>query len=161
MKRFNIRVGHGIDAHAFIAGRPLILGGIGIPFEKGLMGHSDADVIIHAIMDALLGAAGLGDIGSHFSDNDPQYANISSKILLEKVVALIEDRHYYIGNIDITVIAQNPKINPYIAEMRNALAPLLKIPSEAISIKATTTEKMGFTGREEGIAVFATALIGF
>ena len=161
MKRFNIRVGHGIDAHAFIAGRPLILGGIGIPFEKGLMGHSDADVVIHALMDALLGAAGLGDIGSHFPDNDLQYANISSKLLLEKIVKLIKDKHYYIGNIDITVIAQKPKINPYIAEMRNALAPILKIPGEAISIKATTTEKMGFTGREEGIAVFATALIGF
>jgi len=161
MKRFNIRVGHGIDAHAFIAGRPLILGGIGIPFEKGLMGHSDADVVIHALMDALLGAAGLGDIGSHFPDNDLQYANISSKLLLEKIVKLIEDKHYYIGNIDITVIAQKPKIKPYIAEMRNALVPILKIPGEAISIKATTTEKMGFTGREEGIAVFATALIGF
>jgi len=161
MKRFNVRIGHGIDAHAFISGRPLILGGIGIPFEKGLMGHSDADVVIHAIMDALLGAAGLGDIGSHFPDNDPQYTNISSKILLEKVVTLIEDKHYYIGNVDITVIAQTPKISPYIAEMRNVLAPVLKIPGEAISIKATTTEKMGFTGREEGIAVLATALIGF
>jgi len=161
MKRFNMRIGHGIDAHAFTGGRPLVLGGVTIPFEKGLIGHSDADVVIHAIMDALFGAAGIGDIGSHFPDTDPRYINISSKILLEKVVAQIEEMHYYIGNIDITVIAQKPKINPYIAEMRISLAPLLKIPGEAISIKATTTEKMGFTGREEGIAVFATALIGF
>jgi 2-C-methyl-D-erythritol 2,4-cyclodiphosphate synthase len=161
MKRFNVRVGHGFDTHAFTGGRPLILGGINIPFEKGLTGHSDADVIIHAVMDALLGAAGLGDIGRHFPDTDPQYANISSKVLLEKVVTLIEEQHYYIGNIDITVIAQKPKISPYIAEMQKALAPVLKIPAESISIKATTTEKMGFLGREEGIAVFATALIGF
>jgi len=161
MKRFNVRVGHGFDTHAFTGGRPLILGGINIPFEKGLAGHSDADVIIHAVMDALLGAAGLGDIGRHFPDTDSQYANISSKVLLEKVVTLIEEQHYYIGNIDITVIAQKPKISPYIAEMQEALAPVLKIPAESISIKATTTEKMGFLGREEGIAVFATALIGF
>ena len=161
MKRFNVRIGHGIDAHAFTGGRPLVLGGVTIPFEKGLIGHSDADVVIHAIMDALLGATGLGDIGSHFPDTDPQYTNISSKILLEKVVEQIEEKHYYIGNIDITVIAQKPKINPYIAEMQNSLSPLLKIPGESISIKATTTEKMGFTGREEGIAVFVTTLIGF
>ncbi len=161
MKKFNIRVGHGVDAHAFSEGRALILGGINIPFEKGLAGHSDADVVIHAIMDALLGAAGLGDIGKHFPNTNAQYKNISSLLLLENVASMIQDRHYYIGNIDVTIIAQEPKINPYVPAMQKVLAPVLKIPVDAISIKATTTEKMGFIGREEGIAAFATALIGF
>ncbi|MBL7067982.1 MAG: 2-C-methyl-D-erythritol 2,4-cyclodiphosphate synthase [Candidatus Marinimicrobia bacterium] len=161
MKKFNIRVGHGVDAHAFSEGRALVLGGINIPFEKGLAGHSDADVVIHAVMDALLGAAGLGDIGKHFPNTNAQYKNISSVLLLENVVSMIQDRHYYIGNVDVTIIAQEPKINPYIPAMQKMLAPVLKIPVDAISIKATTTEKMGFIGREEGIAAFATALIGF
>ena len=161
MKKFNIRVGHGVDAHAFSEGRALVLGGINIPFEKGLTGHSDADVVIHAIMDALLGAAGLGDIGKHFPNTNAQYKNISSVLLLENVVSMIQDRHYYIGNVDVTIIAQEPKINPYVPAMQKMLAPVLKIPVDAISIKATTTEKMGFIGREEGIAAFATALIGF
>jgi 2-C-methyl-D-erythritol 2,4-cyclodiphosphate synthase len=161
MKKFNIRVGHGVDAHAFSEGRALVLGGINIPFEKGLAGHSDADVVIHAVMDALLGAAGLGDIGKHFPNTNAQYINISSVLLLENVVSMIQDRHYYIGNVDVTIIAQEPKINPYIPAMQKMLAPVLKIPVDAISIKATTTEKMGFIGREEGIAAFATALIGF
>ncbi|MCK4716320.1 MAG: 2-C-methyl-D-erythritol 2,4-cyclodiphosphate synthase [Candidatus Marinimicrobia bacterium] len=161
MKKFNIRVGHGVDAHAFSEGRALVLGGINIPFEKGLAGHSDADVVIHAVMDALLGAAGLGDIGKHFPNTNAQYINISSVLLLENVVSMIQDRHYYIGNVDVTIIAQEPKINPYIPAMQKMLAPVLKIPADAISIKATTTEKMGFIGREEGIAAFATALIGF
>ncbi len=161
MKKFNIRVGHGVDAHAFSEGRALVLGGINIPFEKGLAGHSDADVVIHAVMDALLGAAGLGDIGKHFPNTNAQYKNISSVLLLENVVSMIQDRHYYIGNVDVTIIAQEPKINPYVPAMQKTLAPVLKIPVDAISIKATTTEKMGFIGREEGIAAFATALIGF
>ncbi|MCG2717160.1 MAG: 2-C-methyl-D-erythritol 2,4-cyclodiphosphate synthase [Candidatus Marinimicrobia bacterium] len=161
MKKFNIRVGHGVDTHAFSEGRALVLGGINIPFEKGLAGHSDADVVIHAVMDALLGAAGLGDIGKHFPNINAQYKNISSVLLLENVVSMIQDRHYYIGNVDVTIIAQEPKINPYIPAMQKILAPVLKIPVDAISIKATTTEKMGFIGREEGIAAFATALIGF
>jgi len=161
MKKFNIRVGHGVDAHVFSEGRALVLGGINIPFEKGLAGHSDADVVIHAVMDALLGAAGLGDIGKHFPNTDNHYKNSSSVLLLENVVLMIRDRHYYIGNVDVTIIAQEPKINPYIPAMQKILAPVLKIPVDAISIKATTTEKMGFIGREEGIAAFATALIGF
>ncbi|HCK99171.1 MAG TPA: 2-C-methyl-D-erythritol 2,4-cyclodiphosphate synthase [Candidatus Marinimicrobia bacterium] len=161
MKNFSLRIGHGIDAHSFTFGKPLILGGVSIPFEKGLEGHSDADVVIHAIIDALLGAAGLGDIGTHFPNTDPQYRNISSIVLLEKVVNLIQKRHYYIGNVDVTVIAEHPKIAPYFAAMQQSLAAVMKIPQGSISIKATTTEKMGFTGREEGIAAFATALIGY
>lgn len=161
MKKFNMRIGHGVDAHAFSEGRALVLGGVNIPFEKGLAGHSDADVVIHAVMDALLGAAGLGDIGKHFPNTDNHYKNISSVLLLENVVSMIQDRHYYIGNVDVTIIAQEPKVNPYIPAMQKVLAPILKIPVDAISIKATTTEKMGFIGRAEGIAAFATALIGF
>lgn len=161
MKRFNLRIGHGIDIHAFSSGRPLILGGVTIPFEKGLSGHSDADVVIHAVMDALLGAAGLGDIGTHFPDTDSRYANIASTILLERVVEMLAERHYFIGNIDVTVIAEKPRIAQYVSRMQQVLAPILKIHSESISIKATTSEKMGFPGREEGVAVFATALIGF
>lgn len=161
MKRFELRIGNGIDVHSFCSGRPLILGGVNIPFEKGLIGHSDADVLIHAVMDALLGAAGLGDIGTHFPDTDPQYTDIASTILLQKVVAMLAERHYSIGNIDVTVIAEKPAIKPYIASMQQILAPILKIHHECISIKATTSEKLGFTGREEGIAVIASALIGF
>ena len=161
MKHFNVRIGHGFDAHTFISGRPLILGGITIPYEKGLAGHSDADVVIHAVIDALLGAAGLGDIGTHFPDSSAEYTNISSIVLLTKVTQMIADKHFFIGNVDITVIAERPKIVPYIAEMQQQMAPVLKIPPESISIKATTTEKMGFTGREEGIAAMATVLIGF
>ncbi len=161
MKRFELRIGNGIDVHSFGSGRPLILGGVNIPFEKGLVGHSDADVLIHAVMDALLGAAGLGDIGTHFPDTDPQYTDIASTILLQKVVEMLAERHYYIGNIDITVIAEKPAIKPYIGSMQQILAPILRIHNECISIKATTSEKLGFTGREEGIAVIASALIGF
>lgn len=161
MKKFNFRIGHGVDAHSFTFGKPLILGGVSIPFEKGLEGHSDADVVIHAIIDALLGAAGLGDIGTHFPNTDPQYHNISSIILLERVVNLIQERHYYIGNVDVTIVAECPKIAPHFAAMQQSLAVVMKVPKDSISIKATTTEKMGFTGREEGIAAFATALIGY
>jgi 2-C-methyl-D-erythritol 2,4-cyclodiphosphate synthase len=161
MKNFNFRIGHGIDAHSFTFGKPLILGGVNIPFEKGLEGHSDADVVIHAIIDALLGAAGSGDIGTHFPNTDPQYRNISSIILLEKVVNLIQEHHYYIGNVDVTVIAERPQIAPHFAAIQQVLAAVMKVSKDSISIKATTTEKMGFTGREEGIAAFATALIGY
>jgi 2-C-methyl-D-erythritol 2,4-cyclodiphosphate synthase len=156
----NVRIGHGIDVHPLVPGRPLILGGVQIPFEKGLAGHSDADVVSHAIMDALLGAAGLGDIGIHFPNTDPAYRNISSITLLEQVVDLITKYKFQIGNIDITVIAEEPQITPYKAAMRQTLATALKIPEDHVSIKATTAEKMGFTGRKEGIAAFATALIG-
>jgi len=157
----NVHIGHGIDVHPLVKGRPLILGGVKIPFEKGLAGHSDADVVSHAIMDALLGAAGLGDIGIQFPNTDPTYRDISSIILLERVVALITKHKFHIGNIDVTVIAEEPQINPYKAAMRQTLATALKIPENNISIKATTSEKMGFIGRKEGILAFATALIGF
>lgn len=157
----NVRIGHGIDVHPFVKGRPLILGGVQIPFEKGLAGHSDADVVSHAIMDALLGAAGLGDIGIHFPNTDPAYHNISSILLLEKVVGLIAKHKFQIGNIDITVIAEEPQITPYKSAMRQTLAAALRIKANHVSIKATTSEKMGFTGRKEGIMAFATALIGF
>jgi len=160
VKTCNVRVGQGIDVHAFCDERPLILGGVKIPYHRGLAGHSDADVVIHAIMDALLGAAGLGDIGKQFPDTDPQYTNISSLLLLEKVVQFLGKHHYSIGNIDVTVVAQAPKISPHVEKMRQALSNVLKIPDTAISIKATTSEHLGFTGRKEGIAAIATALIG-
>lgn len=160
MKTLNFRVGQGIDVHAFCKDRPLILGGVRIPYKLGLAGHSDADVAVHAIMDALLGAAGQGDIGQQFPDTDPQYTNISSLKLLGKVVQILQAKHYYIGNIDLTVIAQAPKIDPFIENMKQVLAPILKIPADSISIKATTSEQLGFIGRQEGIAVLANALIG-
>lgn len=153
------RVGTGYDVHRFAEGRKLILGGVEIPFERGLLGHSDADVLIHAIMDALLGAAGLGDIGTHFPDTDAVYEAISSVKLLGKVRVLIQEAYYQIGNIDATVIAQRPKIKGHIDEMRKNIAAVLEIEETRVSIKATTTEKLGFTGREEGIAAQAVSLI--
>jgi 2-C-methyl-D-erythritol 2,4-cyclodiphosphate synthase len=161
MKTFNVRVGQGVDVHAFCNDRPLLLGGVRIPYDRGLSGHSDADVVTHAIMDALLGAAGLGDIGKHFPDTDQQYRNISSLILLKQVVQMLQDKHFQIGNIDVTVVAQEPQVNPYIKKMQQVLAPILDIPIDAISIKATTSEHLGFTGRQEGIAAVANALIGY
>ena len=155
----DIRIGHGIDAHRFVEGRPLILGGISVPFNKGLEGHSDADVVIHSIIDALLGAAALDDIGTHFPDNDPQYRNISSEILLRRTLELIKDHSFKIGNIDVTIVAQKPKIMPLISKMRHNLSSIIGLPIEKISIKATTTERLGFTGREEGILALATAMI--
>lgn len=155
----DIRIGHGIDAHRFVEGRPLILGGISVPFNKGLEGHSDADVVIHSIIDALLGAAALDDIGTHFPDKDPQYRNISSEILLRRTLELIKDHSFKIGNIDVTIVAQKPKIMPLISKMRRNLSSIIGLPIEKISIKATTTERLGFTGREEGILALATAMI--
>lgn len=154
-----MRIGMGYDVHKLVEGRELWLGGICIPHTFGLLGHSDADVLIHAICDALLGAAALGDIGQHFPDTDPQYHNIDSKILLRHVSGLLSDNGYRIGNIDATVCAQRPKINPHIPQMRETLAEILDIPAGDISIKATTTEHLGFTGREEGISAYAVALI--
>ena len=154
-----IRIGTGFDVHQLVSGRKLILGGIEIPFERGLLGHSDADVLIHAIMDALLGAAALGDIGRHFPDTEEDYRGISSLILLEKVGDLLSENDYRIVNIDATVIAQRPKILPYIKEMIVMIAGSLGIETSQINIKGTTTEKLGFCGREEGIAVQASALI--
>ena len=152
-----MRVGLGYDVHKLAEERKLILGGVEIPYEKGLLGHSDADVLVHAIMDALLGAAALGDIGKHFPDTDPAYKGISSIRLLEQVGKLIEDKLYVIGNIDATIIAQRPKMAPHIEEMRSNVAKALKIDIDQINIKATTEEGLGFTGSGEGISSQAIA----
>lgn len=153
------RVGTGFDVHQLVSGRPLILGGVEIPFEKGLLGHSDADVLIHALMDAMLGAAALGDIGQHFPDTDEQYKGISSKELLKAVKKLIDDEFYKISNIDITLMAQRPKIKSYIGDMIKGIAQILEIDESRVNIKGTTTEKLGFVGREEGIAAQAVCLL--
>lgn len=153
------RVGIGFDVHAFAEKRKLIIGGIEIPYEKGLMGHSDADFLLHAISDALLGAASLGDIGQHFPDTDPQYKNADSKLLLQKVYELVEHEGYMLGNVDAVVAMQKPKISSFILNMREKIAGILKLELDQISIKATTTEKLGFIGREEGVSAFATVLI--
>ncbi|MGE4273372.1 MAG: 2-C-methyl-D-erythritol 2,4-cyclodiphosphate synthase [Desulfitobacterium sp.] len=154
-----LRVGIGYDVHALVEGRPLILGGIEIPHEKGLMGHSDADVLTHAIMDALLGALALGDLGKHFPDTDEQYRGISSMKLLELVMGLLAERGYKIGNIDCIIAAQRPKLAPHIAQMRENLARALHTEVENVSVKATTTERLGFEGREEGISSQAIVLL--
>ena len=154
-----MRVGMGYDVHRLIPDRDLIIGGVKIPFEKGLLGHSDADVLLHAVMDALLGAAALGDIGRHFPDTDPAYKGISSVLLLEKVRDLLESHGFSIGNIDATVIAQRPKMAPHIPQMKENMAKALGIPKDCINIKATTEEKLGFTGREEGSAAQAVCLL--
>lgn len=155
----NIRVGFGYDVHRLEDGKDFYLGGIKIPFSKGAVGHSDADVLIHAIMDALLGAANLRDIGRHFSDKDPQYKGIDSKILLKKVVDLLKKKNYAIGNVDVTVTLQEPKISGYIPEMKKTLAAVMEVDDDVVSIKATTTEKLGFEGRGEGVSAYAVALI--
>ena len=147
-----MRVGMGYDVHKLVEGRALILGGVEIPYEKGLLGHSDADVLLHAIMDALLGAAALGDIGKHFPDSDPAYKGISSMKLLEHVGALLEEKNYVVGNIDATIIAQRPKMAPHIPAMRENIAKALQISVEQINVKATTEEGLGFTGNGEGIS---------
>lgn len=154
-----IRVGMGFDVHRLVPGRELWLGGIKIEHTLGLLGHSDADVLLHAICDALLGAAGLRDIGYHFPDTSSDFAGIDSKILLHKTVSLLHEKGWRVGNIDATVCAERPKINPHIPAMQQTIAPLLGVEEEDVSIKATTTEKLGFTGREEGISAYAVALI--
>ena len=154
-----IRVGFGYDVHRLVEGRDLWLGGIKVPHCLGLLGHSDADVLIHAICDALLGAANLRDIGYHFPDKSDEYKNIDSKILLKKTVELIKEKGYEVGNIDATICAERPKINPHIPTMQQTLAGVIGIEPDDISIKATTTEKLGFTGREEGISAYAVALV--
>jgi 2-C-methyl-D-erythritol 2,4-cyclodiphosphate synthase len=154
-----IRVGMGYDAHRLVPGRQLILGGVEIPYSLGLAGHSDADVLIHAIGDALLGAVAAGDLGRHFPDTDPAYKGISSLILLEKIVAVVQDRGYRVGNVDATVVAQAPKLAPHIARMITRLAPVLQIDPAELNLKATTTEGMGFTGQGEGIAAYAVVLV--
>ena len=153
------RVGHGYDVHKLFEDRKLIIGGVEIPHYKGLLGHSDADVLAHAICDALLGAAALGDIGKHFPDNDDRYKDIDSLVLLEKVCKLIRNKVYEISNVDSTILAQAPKLRPYIDEMRSKLAKAMKLDIDELSVKATTEERLGFTGREEGIAAHAVVLL--
>ena len=153
------RIGHGYDVHRLTEGRPLILGGVEIPYEKGLLGHSDADVLLHAVMDALLGAAALGDIGRLFPDNDDAYLNISSMVLLEQTARCLRSAGYAPGNIDATVVAQRPKIAPYIPQMRENIARVLQIPTDQVNVKGTTEEKLGFTGDGSGIAAHAVCLI--
>lgn len=155
----NFRIGFGYDVHQLVPGRKLILGGIEIPHTKGCLAHSDGDVLIHAVCDALLGAANLRDIGYHFPDNNLEYKDISSTILLEKTIVLLHSHHFIPSNIDTTVCLQRPKIKDYIPRMQEKLANIMKITATDVSIKATTTEGLGFTGREEGIAVYAVALI--
>ena len=154
-----MRIGTGYDVHRLTEGRRLTLGGVTIPFEKGLLGHSDADVLLHAVMDALLGAAGLGDIGLHFPDNDPEYDGIDSRVLLRKVRDLLSEQCYVVTNIDATIIAQRPKLMLYLAEMKANIAADLGIEAEAVNVKATTEEGLGFTGAGEGIAAQAVCLI--
>ncbi len=154
-----MRIGLGFDAHRFAGGRPLVLGGVDIPCPRGLEGHSDADVLIHAIMDALLGGAGLGDIGRHFPDTDPAYRGISSLVLLGRVKELLRERGFAPVNLDSVIIAQKPRVSPYIPAMEEAVARALDMPPGCVNVKATTTEGMGFTGREEGISAAAVALL--
>ena len=153
------RIGNGYDVHQLVADRKLVLGGIEIPSEKGLLGHSDADVLLHAICDALLGALALGDIGRHFPSDDPAYKNIDSKVLLQKVYELIDQEGYEINNIDSVVVMESPKLAGYVPEMRKTIARILNCDGERISVKATTSERIGFTGREEGAAAFSTVLL--
>ncbi len=154
-----IRIGNGFDIHELAPGFPLVLCGVKIPFEKGCVAHSDGDVSIHALCDALLGALALGDIGKHFPDTSDEYKGIDSRILLKRVCALVTERGWRIGNVDVTIILQKPKVAPYILEMRNMLASVMDVEVERVSIKATTAERLGFVGREEGIATFATILL--
>jgi 2-C-methyl-D-erythritol 2,4-cyclodiphosphate synthase len=153
------RVGTGADAHGLVAGRPLILGGVAVPHDRGLAGHSDGDALSHAIIDALLGATGLGDIGSHFPSSDPSLAGISSLILLERTARTIAGGGWCISNVDATMLAQRPRLSPHVEEMRNKIASALSVDPPQISVKATTTDYLGFAGREEGIAATAVALL--
>ena len=154
-----MRIGFGFDVHQLVEGRKFFIGGVEIPHTTGALGHSDADALIHAICDALLGAAALGDIGMHFPDTSKDYKDIDSKILLRRVCALLREKNYLIGNVDATIALQAPKIGPYVGEMRKTMAEVMEIGEDRISVKATTTEKMGYVGREEGIACYAVALI--
>lgn len=154
-----IRIGHGYDVHRLVENRKLILGGVEIPFERGLLGHSDADVLLHAISDALLGAVALGDIGKHFPDTDPRYAGADSMLLLKEVVQLVRNEGYQVGNLDATILCQRPKLAGFIAAMRENIAACCEIPVSDVSVKATTEEKLGFTGSGDGIAVHAVALL--
>lgn len=159
MAEIDFRIGHGYDVHRLISSRPLILGGVQIPHDKGLEGHSDADVLLHAVMDAVLGALALGDIGQHFPDNDARYSGISSLALLEQVVVMMRSRGYLLGNLDATVLAQKPRLAPYIPAMRHTIATAFAADEGSISVKATTEEHLGFTGRCEGIAAHAVCIL--
>ena len=154
-----MRIGHGYDVHRLVEGRRLVLGGVELPFEKGLLGHSDADVLAHAVMDALLGAAGLGDIGQHFSDTDPAYAGADSLKLLAHVMELLGERGFSVGNVDAAILAQRPKLAPYLAQMGENLAQVMGVSPDRVNVKATTEEGLGFTGSGEGIAAHGVALI--
>ena len=154
-----MRIGQGFDVHQLVEGRKLIIGGVEIPHDKGLLGHSDADVLLHAISDALLGAAALGDIGRHFADTDAQYKNIDSRILLRQVLHMVREQGFRVGNVDATIIAQAPKMAPHIPQMVVHIAADLRVEKNAINVKATTTEQLGFSGRGEGIAAQAVALL--
>lgn len=154
-----MRIGHGYDVHRLVEGRPLILGGVNIPYEKGLLGHSDADVLLHAVSDALLGAAGLGDIGKHFPDTDPQYKGADSMELLKVVVSRVREKGYRISNIDVTMIAQKPKLRPHIEAMEQNIAAAMGIPADRVNVKATTEEQLGFTGTGEGMRCHAVCLL--
>lgn len=154
-----MRIGHGYDVHRFADNHQLFIGGVEIPYTKGLLGHSDADVLLHAVCDALLGAAGLGDIGKHFPDSDPAYKGIDSKLLLKNTIEKIREKGFSVSNIDATVIAQVPKLAPYIENMKNCIADICDISAERVNVKATTEERLGFTGREEGIAAHAVCLL--
>jgi len=154
-----MRVGFGYDVHAFVTDRPLILGGVQVPHTHGLLGHSDADVLLHAICDALLGAAALGDIGRHFPDSDPAYKSICSLILLEKTMGLVRQYGFRVSNVDTTLVLQKPKLAPYIARMVREISRVTGLSESSISVKATTTERLGFAGREEGVAAYAVVLL--
>jgi 2-C-methyl-D-erythritol 2,4-cyclodiphosphate synthase len=155
-----MRIGHGYDVHCLVEGRKLVLGGVGIPWEKGLLGHSDADVLLHAISDAILGAIGEGDIGRHFPDSDPRYKGADSLVLLGHVMHLADAKGYCLGNVDATVVAQRPKLAPHIPRMRENIAAVLGADLDRVNVKATTTEELGFAGRGEGIAAYAVVLLG-
>lgn len=159
MELNDIRIGHGYDVHRYCEGRDLILGGVRIPYEMGLLGHSDADVLVHAVMDAVIGALGLGDIGKHFPDTDGAYKDIDSMLLAKKVYGLLTEQGYYVVNIDATVIAQKPKLAPYIEQMKSNIAEVFGISADRVNVKATTEEKLGFTGRLEGVSSHAVCII--
>ena len=154
-----MRIGHGYDVHRLVEGRDLILGGVKVPHTLGLLGHSDADVLTHAVMDALLGAAALGDIGRHFPDTDPAYKGADSLVLLDHVMALLKEKGYRVGNVDATILAQKPKLAPYITQMRDNLARHMGVEPDQVKVKATTEERLGFTGAEEGIAAHSVCLL--
>jgi 2-C-methyl-D-erythritol 2,4-cyclodiphosphate synthase len=159
MERNSMRIGHGYDVHRLVEGRKLILGGVDIPYERGLLGHSDADVLLHAISDAILGAIGEGDIGRHFPDTDPRYKGADSLMLLAHVMKLAQDKGYRLGNVDATIVAQRPKLAPHIPMMRENIASVLGGDKDRVNVKATTTEELGFAGRGEGIAAYSVALL--